>query len=285
VTTVKAQGSDFLPVAKAKSYPPTALMTGLDRELEITLRAMEAGFHVRLISTFDPELVYAPPESDARDWLAGNYPEFDQFPVRHERETIGILLRDGQHNGKTVREAMRPLREGLIVSTHMPIAELIPQLRENHFRLVLRGSSIDGLVTQSDLVKLPVRMLVFGFISHFELLLRALIRKHHVEEGWLDRLENNARGRIIKLLQKLRSERLEPDPLELTLFSDTLHIAGKLPDLGEELIVDSECIEDLRNDIAHAKTFITAPADVRTFVDRFEKLRNWIERVAALLNR
>src|SRR5438094_703685 len=61
------RGFDFVPVAKARSYPPTALMTGLDRELEIALRAMGAGFHVRLISTFDPELVYAPAESDARD--------------------------------------------------------------------------------------------------------------------------------------------------------------------------------------------------------------------------
>ena len=102
--------------------------------------------------------------------------------------TIGVFLRGDKHKSRSIREAMRPLRDGLVISTHMPIGDLIPQLRHNHFRLVLRDHDIDGLVTQSDLVKLPVRMLVFGFISHFELLMRALIRRRHVRTEWMDAL-------------------------------------------------------------------------------------------------
>jgi len=47
-------------------------MAGLDRELETALKAMEASFHVRLIGTFAPDLVWAPAEADATAWLAKN---------------------------------------------------------------------------------------------------------------------------------------------------------------------------------------------------------------------
>ena len=259
------------------------MLTGLDAELDATHRAMEASFHARLISTFDPELVCAPAEAHAKDWLSRNRPDFDQFPVRENGRTIGVVLRDTHADGKTVRDVMLSLRDGLVISTHMPIADLIPQLRENHFRLVLRGHNIDGLVTQSDLVKLPVRMLLFGLISHFELLLRALIRRRHIETAWMEALDKNRQRALKKKLAKLRKRKLEPDPLELTLLSDALQILARARDIGEALTTDSSLLTDFRNDIAHAKTFVSSPDDVRRFVDRFEKLRAWIDRISALL--
>jgi CBS domain len=264
---------------------PPVRPAGLDSELDSALRAMEAGFHVRLISTFDPELICAPPEKDAADWLELNYPEFDQFPVRENGGTIGVLLRGDKHKSRIIREAMRPLRDGLVVSTHMPIGDLIPQLRHNHFRLVLRDHNINGLVTQSDLVKLPVRMLVFGFISHFELLLRALIRRRHVQTEWMDALGRDGQRFDKGKLAKLKSQRLELDPLELTLFTHALEVLSKAQDIGNDLSADTTDIVNLRNDIAHARSFITSPEDVRVFVDRFEKLRAWIDRVTTLLGK
>lgn len=122
------------------------LMTGLDTELDAALKAMEASFHVRLIGTFDPDLIWAPAGFDAAVWLAQNCPEFDQFPVKERGATVSVLLRAGEHKRKYVHEVMEPLREGLIVSADMTIADMIPQLRESHYRLVLRGGRIDGLV-------------------------------------------------------------------------------------------------------------------------------------------
>jgi hypothetical protein len=228
-------------------------------------------------------LVWAPADADATSWLAENNQDFDQFPVKHGDGTEGILLRQGNHKGKAVREAMQPLREGLIVSADMPIADLIPELRENHHRLVLRGGRIDGLVTQSDLLKLPVRMLVFGFISHLELLFRALIQERHAGAQWIQKLDANAQQRINRKLRKFKDARLEPDPLEFTFFSDALEVLVNEPDMSASLSADKEAITNLRNDIAHAKTFINSPEDVKGFVDRFKLLRGWIERISALL--
>ena len=129
------------------------------------------------------------PRLDATTWLANSNPDFDQFPVKQGDATVGILLRQGEHDGKTVREAMQPLREGLIVSADMPIADLIPQLRESHYRLVLRGGCIDGLVTQSDLLKLPVRLVVFALITHLEQIMTDVVSGHWPNDSWFAKLK------------------------------------------------------------------------------------------------
>src|SRR5258708_6144342 len=108
-------------------------MTALSRELNAALKAMELSFHVRLIGTFDDELIWAPSDVEAVPWLDANYPDFDQFPVKQKDGTVGVLLRGGDHTGKSVSKAMRPLREGLIVSADMPITDLITQLSDNHY--------------------------------------------------------------------------------------------------------------------------------------------------------
>jgi CBS domain-containing protein len=259
-------------------------MNGLDTELDAALEAMEGGFHVRLISTFAPDLVWAPADNDAASWLAANNPEFDQFPVKDGDRTVGVLLRDGNHRATSIRDAMHPLREGLIVSADMPITQLIPHVREHHFRLVLRGGRIDGLVTRSDLLKLPVRMLIFGLVSHLELCMRALVRQRSPWPAWLELLERRRRQDIHGRIDALSSARLEPDPLEFTNFSDMVDVLADQPDLGGGFRSEAEAIRDLRNDIAHAKTFISSAEDVAMFVERFAYLRSWIDRCSRLLN-
>jgi len=258
-------------------------MNGLDTELGAALEAMEGSFHVRLISTFVPDLVWAPADEDAASWLAANSPEFDQFPVKDRDRTVGVLLRDERHRARSIRDAMQPLRDGLIVSADMPITQLIPQLCEHHFRLVLRGGRIDGLVTQSDLLRLPVRMLIFGLVSHLELCLRALVRQRSPWPAWLELLEPGRRQDIRGRIGALSSARLEPDPLEFTNFGDVVRVLADQRDL-DGFRSEGEAIRYLRNDVAHAKTFINSADDVPLFVERFAYLRGWIDRCSRLLN-
>ncbi len=254
----------------------------LASELDAALKAMEASFHVRSIATFAPDLACAPAGDVAAKWLDANYPSFDQFPVKRQDQTVGILYREINHGDKTVLQAMCPLNEGLIVSADMPIAELIPQLRENHCRLVLRGGAIDGLVTQSDLLKLPVRMMLFGLISHLELCLRSVIRERLPEREWLEVLPPGRRGAVVGEAMKLSGARFEPDSLELTNFNDVVHVLSPQPDLGMKFREDMDAIRGLRNEIAHSKTFISSPEDTQLFVDRFVHITEWIERLSPL---
>ena len=259
------------------------MITHLDGELYGALNAMESSFHVRLIGTFAPDLIWAPADAEAGPWLTQNCPDFDQFPVRQDDSTMGILLRHSGYAGKTVRQVMQPLREGVIVSADMPISELIPQLRRSHYRLILRGGRLDGLVTQSDLLKLPVRMLLFGLISHLELCLRALVRERAPWPKWLELLKAERRKAVCSKLEDLREARFEPDPLEVSSFSDVLDVLAQQRDLGDGFRKEADLIRILRNDVAHAKTYINSAADVCQFVDRFTYIRELIDRVSGML--
>jgi hypothetical protein len=258
-------------------------VAALEQELEAALTAMEAGFHVRLIATFEPDLVCAPAGAPASEWLARNDPNFDQFPVKESGAAIGVLLRDRVPNGQTgetVRDAMEPLRDGIIVSADTPISHLIPMLSNSHYRLVLRGGRINGLVTQSDLLKLPVRMLLFGLITHLEMCLRTLVRRRAPD--WLDRVRKERRRQICREHDTARAARLDPDALEFSNFGDLIDVLSTERDLCPQFTGEMNDLRKFRNAIAHAHTYIQSPADVNEFVSRFTNTQKWIGRASEL---
>lgn len=252
---------------------------------------MERSFHVELIGTFGDDLVCAPADgASAANWLEENGGDFDQFPVKQGGETIGILLRLRAHRGTSVRDAMEPLREGLLVSAQMPITELIPQLRASPYRLVLRGGHIDGLVTQSDLLKLPVRLVVFALIAHLEQIMASLIAARWPAEAWLSLLPQARQDKINAKQTELSSRRMNPPLLELTEFADKRDLCKKLVVEGSKSKFSSELdgLRDLRDQVAHAATFVD-PSDgqsaVTKFVDHFENATQWIRVLTELATR
>jgi CBS domain-containing protein len=264
-------------------------MAGLDAELDAALKAMESSFHVRLIGTFASDLIWAPADTEATTWLAQNYPDFDQFPVRQGDSTVGILLRQGEYNGKTVRQAMLPLSEGVIVSADMPIADLIPELRENHFRLILRGGRLDGVATQSDLLKLPVRLVAFALITHLEQVMASLIAGQWQGDAWLSLLGQGRQDKISAKLALLSSRRMNPPLLELTEFADKRDLCKRLVEGDKSKFIDElHAIGGLRDQLAHAATFIDptkGQSAVREFVNQFESAKRWIHELAKLVTR
>jgi len=264
-------------------------MVGREAEFQSALKAMEASFHVRVIGTFSPELVWTPADVEAASWLATNYLDFDQFPVKRGTTTVGVLLRDGDHRGKTVSEAMQPLREGLIVSADTPIADLIPQLRESHYRLILCGGRIDGLVTQSDLLKLPVRLVVFALITHLEQVMTDLVSEQWPDDSWFDKLSNGRQSKIAEKECLLRSRGMNPPKIELAEFSDKRDLCKKLLGDGKSKFDnDLDALRYLRDQIAHAATFIdrsNGKTGVAAFVDKFESAKCWINELTRLAAR
>jgi hypothetical protein len=261
-------------------------MAGRDAEFKAALRAMEASFHVRLIATFEPDLVCAPAEANAATWLANSNPDFDQFPVKHGDATVGILLRQGEYTGKTIREAMHPLREGVIVSADMAIADLIPQLRESHYRLILRGGRIDGLVTQSDLLKLPVRIVLFALITHLEQIMADLISVRWPDESWFGKLTEGRQTNIIKKETELRSRVMNLPKIELTEFCDKADLCKQIVDGSKSRFKeDLESLRVLRDQLVHAATFVDdsdGKTGVAAFVDKFESAKRWIDELTKL---
>ena len=256
----------------------------LRHQLDLALTALEASFHVQVISTFGDALVCAPAEAVAADWLAQNEPDFDQFPVKRGTETVGVLHRRAVKDRLLVQDTMHPLREGLVVSAHMPITDLIPKLKDTSYRLVLRGAQIDGLVTHSDLLKLPVRMVAFSLLTHLELLMAARIEGHWPQDAeWIQLLSPGRQQRVRDKQAQLSQRRMNPRLLELTDFCDKRTLCKRLVGDGVAFEGDMKAIETLRNQVAHAGDFLDAslgPGAVAAFVDRFESAKHWIHELS-----
>ena len=258
-------------------------MTHLSRSFEAAREASKAAFHIRLIGTFDPDLVCAPPDVDADSWLAGAQTDFDQFPVRDAGRTIGLLVR-GEYAGRVVRDAMQPLSEELIASADMPIAELIPRMKALPYRLILRGDHIDGIVTQSDLLKLPVRIVVFGLLTHLETAMADLVSTQWPNEAWMSEL---SAGRHAKLLEKeaaLRRRGLNPPRIELTEFADKRDLCKPLMAALGRKKFDREMdgLRDLRDQLAHAATFVgegDGATGIAAFVDKCVAAQYWLQEL------
>jgi hypothetical protein len=261
-------------------------MTALTRELDAALNAMERSFHVRLIGTFDDDLEWAPADVEAAPWLETYFPDFDQFPVRLGDRTVGILVRSGEQAGRIVSEVMEPLREGLIVSADMPIANLISELKDNHYRLILRGGRIDGLVTQSDLLKLPVRILVFGLITHLEQVMADIVSVRWPDDSWFPKLTESRQSKIIEKEAELRRRGMNPPKIELTEFSDKRNLCKELVNDGKSKFKEElEKLRELRDQLAHASTFVDrsdGKTGVVAFVEKFESATRWIDELTRL---
>ena len=261
-------------------------MRDRDSELARTLPAMEDGFQARLIATFDPDLVCAPAEAGVLRWLEDADPDLAQFPVRDGDPTVGVLLR-GQHPAeRSVREVMLPLRGGLVVAGDLPIADLIPQLRECHYRLVVRDSRIDGLVTESDLLRLPVRALLFSLVTHLEQVMADFITDRWENSQWMEMLQSSRQEKIIQKEADLRKKGMNPPRIELTDFCDKRElIASAIGHEKKKFVTAMRDIEDLRNQLAHASTFIlpdNLSASVTILVDNFEAIRHWTVRLETI---
>ena len=64
----------------------------------------------------------------------------------------------------------------MLVSAEEPLPKFLPTLVSSPYRLVVRGVEIRGIVTLSDVAKLPVRLMAFTLAIHVEVVLADVIR-------------------------------------------------------------------------------------------------------------
>lgn len=252
------------------------------REFEITLRAFERGLPVTLIATPAEQVQHPPLEVGASEWLErAENRGFDQFPVFRGMKLIGVLLRERHPARFTVQDVMcKPGREFIALAS-CSLAQIIPMLRSQRFRLIVEGDRFVGLVTQSDLLKLPARMLLFGVITHLEACLREVVKREVAESEWRRLLSPKHRTELNSNLKRLRAAKLDPQPIELTHFSDLRGMLSLGRNLPADLAANMERIGRLRNGVAHGRTYISSRHNVVEFVDTYEaaeRLIDWATR-------
>lgn len=246
------------------------------------MHGLEAGFRVLHIATFDLRTCAA--SADTAQIL--DDPElagFDHIPVQQGSKIIGVLERKADPGTGEVAAHMRPIEPLSLVSAQAPLRSFIPHVAQNHYWLVVSVTGINGIVTRSDLLKLPVRLHAFTMVTHLETVMADVIRTlRGSESGWLALLSDARRKKISEKQKRLQGMRLDPPLLELTDFCDKRAAVAKLLNLGNEFVEQVEGIEQLRNSVAHAATFVNDDTDVERFVQRISAAERWIAELPSL---
>lgn len=245
----------------------------------LTMSGLEAGLRVHHIATFDLKTCSVG-DSLAVVLTDDSFADFDQIPVRDDsKRIVGVLLRAKNAGAGKVAESMELLHESILVSAEAPLMSFVRIAGTVPYKLVLNQDGIRGIITRSDLLKLPVRLLAFAGVTHMESLMAELIRTKykHGDDSWTKLLRKKRRDKIRWKEGKLKKSRMEIDLLELTDFCDKRELVSQIADPGPNFADELGSAEDLRNQIAHAATFIASESDARGFALQLQKIEHWIQ--------
>lgn len=254
--------------------------TALNNDFDSLLTDLSQGFTVNQIATYGLETC-SPEERISA--VEGRFPDFDQIPVKENGYITGMFYRSANSPDQFIKEVSHPLDESFLISAHEPLSELLPLLANApYFRLVLKGSKISGIVTRSDVLKLPVRAYAFILITNLELIMKEIILKNFQHEtDWFSLLDKNAQDKIIYYKDKLKKQNIDPRLIEFTDFSHKYVVLRKHLNQPDEFSIELENINELiRNPIAHAKEFVQDTDSLRAFIHSLELTKKWTKNLS-----
>ena len=257
------------------------------------------GLTVADIQTPREQFVHCSPEQRLTEILRSTN-EYDYLPVVRDTsssqdtsppQVIGVLCTrsvNGREHDGCVGDCYESLAERHLLGADASILEFVLQADDHPCRFVVRGERITGLVTLSDLQRLPVRMTLFALLTGFEMTLIEAIRRHCPEDDeWLSLLPPCFRGKVEQNIERAKARDNFVHGLYATNLYHKLHIARHFPcfDHGDErLAAELRHIRCLRNKVVHADHFALTPEEARevcrlarNLLALQEQLCSWLE--------
>jgi hypothetical protein len=213
--------------------------------------------------------------------------QFDHIPVVDDNRIVGLLdlvpFNYGEPAHGKVSGRAAPISEENLIGTDAGILSFIRDADAQSCRLVGSRREIAGLVTLSDLQRLPARAALFAMITYLEMTMAAAIRRE-AERDWISRLSGDRQNKLRDEVSKAKSSDSFVDALVFTQFADKAAIIKKSPTFSESRTSFKSAmhrIEALRNDVAHAADY-AATRDAATRVcATVREMDHWIERLSA----
>ena len=253
--------------------------TGANK-LEELLRSLQRSLVVRLIMSTPME--YCEVAQSVAEVLGDCSLEgYSQFPVRQDRKTVGVLVRTPYLSDSTalVGDEMRQLCEGDIVAADMPIRMYIERAADQPFHLVLEDDQIAGIVTRSDLLKLPVRLHLFTLLSHLETAMLQFITSKFSESDWMRSLNENRRIKVKEYRKKDLEYGVDNSLIYYTQWTDKRTIIYKLAGFENKNAFKKglKNLERLRDPVMHANNY---PRDAARLLCLSKTAEYWIKRLS-----
>ncbi|MDA8117683.1 MAG: hypothetical protein M0000_09980 [Actinomycetota bacterium] len=249
---------------------------GSEDILATTLAALEHGLQARHIASFPLASCHA--TDDVAVVLgASAWATFDVLGVEDHGRIVGILDRAGGIRQGPVQGAMKLLNGNMLVAAEAPLEGVLNALTGRRFLLVVRGNGIEGIITLSDLLKLPVRLLLFAHVTHLEMEMLSAIRRTFSDDGWIAHLTQSRQKKLRNKEHQLAALHQQPSGLaELTEFCDKREVVAKAFNLGDGFESDLREIEAyLRNPLAHAATFFSDKMSLTRVVELVGRATYW----------
>lgn len=188
--------------------------------------------------------------------------DFDVAGVRQTRQgpVIGIVYRADLVVG-TVRDYLRPLTPEHLLSDSTHLGELFLALRTVEQVFVLIGRHVEGIVTQADFNKPPVRVYLFGLVSLLEMHLSYWIRATYTESSWRSTLQANRVQEADRVLAERTARNDGSTLIDCLQFCDKRDLIVEQETVRNALGLGSKAAakrflrsaESLRNDLAHSQ--------------------------------
>ena len=243
-----------------------------------TLSISNKSFAAELIMTPLSELTYWEVGTAKDNYLTENGElKYDVIPVFDKGRIIILITQRGYQT----------INQEWFITSDTPIPDLVNLFidKKKPAFLVVQYNDIIGLVTPADLNKLCSRVYIYSLIGSVELMLTRLI--HNVitlpDFNILELLSTERSNEILTLVNKLQSQNVDIDLVQLLYLSDLLTIVEKTPVLRKKLgflsrkTTEKELsgINDLRNKTMHLVQPILSkmPDDLKTLHKRLKRIR------------
>jgi hypothetical protein len=236
---------------------------------------LHSGLAVKLIATPRHELRTCTKNQLISEVLDGNETHFDFIPVMEisgqETRFTGLfhaaeVRRKGNTRGP-ISSSFSPLAEEHLIGADASILDFIVWADSRPCRLVVSGPHIIGLVTLSDLQRLPVRATLFALITGFEMTMADYIKTTLPDENaWMAMLKPKRIEKIQSEMSTARERDAFVDPLLYAEFCDKAEVIKRLNPNGASntsLARQLRHFERLRNSVAHANEYAASPDQAR----------------------
>ena len=266
----------------------SAWAKGTDTALDVMMH-FQSGLRVQLIATPKRFFKTCRTDEEVTHVVKRNEGSFDYFPVVEAavdgRETIVGLIdlvpfMHGENSQGMVKDRMRRLSEDSLIGADASILAFVMEADRHRCRLVVSGSEIIGLVSLSDLQRLPVRAALFAMITQLEITMTNSIRREFDgSDGWIGRLSLSRQLKIEEEMKLSATADSFVDSLLFTQFTDKVTIIRESPLFkGSKTAFKKEMrgIEKLRNLLAHSNNYASTRAAAERVCETLRSINQWV---------
>jgi hypothetical protein len=235
---------------------------------------LHSGLTVKLVATPRDELKTCK-KTELVSEVFANSDDFDFIPVldgpSNQLQFVGLfpaadLRKRGIAEG-SVSSFYLPIAEEYLIGADASILDFVLQADSHPCQLVVSGAQIVGLVTLSDLQRLPVRAALFALITGFEMSMTDFIKAAlpH-EKAWMALLKSTRVEKIQQQIARADAKDAFVDALLYTQFCDKAEILKQSVSVDMSNLAFERLLRDfeaLRNNLAHANEYAASPDEAK----------------------